>query len=407
MKNTILKLNAIVDSALKTHQKGEKFFDKIDDELKSPKNEDIILKLFEKIYHDFGFNYNMVISGGFSDYIQYLIKHSKVICKGNVFQVSGSLTSHKGELGKIKTHKQVLPMHKRADISEQDFIFVDDSYFSGTTEVAVNEYLKNFKSKVIKTYVIYDGNFRDDINLVSLYNYFDHHHGVKKPVEILLEYLYKLKDIPYDIYEKKIVRGEITTLFDLKNQVNKFHDKVHDHIHINPFAHNESISENKEKDFILQVFSDITEEFGYQIYENRLFKKDEIIPEEQEIRFGVILRKYKFCEFFKSDDVSLPHRGIPYYLKPYEDTYLIQYYRLKTAGDFEEEISEYLKNMSSILSDDGYKVEALLFSSFLGSSSQGSTIKIVVQKIPKIVESRIMNWSRFINESLDSVRYSM
>ena len=57
--------------------------------------------------------------------------------------------------------------------------------------------------------------------------------------------------------------------------------------------------------------------------------------------------------------------------------------------------------MSSILSDDGYKVEALLFSSFLGSSSQGSTIKIVVQKIPKIVESRIMNWSRFINESLE------
>ena len=239
MKNTIIKLNSIVDTALKTYQKGEKFFDKIDDEIKKPQNQDIVLKLFEQIYSEFGYNYNMVISGGFSDYIKYLIHHSQVICKGAILQVSGSLTSHKGELGRITQNKEVSVISQTHDFTDKDFIFVDDSYFSGTTGVSINDYLKKFNSKVIKTYVIYDGNLHksNDSSIYALYNYFEHHHGVEKPVDVLLEYLYKIKDIPYDVYQQKIIGGEITTLYDLKNQINQFRQSVGDQTVINPYAH--------------------------------------------------------------------------------------------------------------------------------------------------------------------------
>ena len=251
MKNTILKLNSIVDSALKTHQKGDKFFVKIDDALKRPENQDIIHKLFEQVYSEFGYEYNLVLSGSFSNYILYLIRHDHIICKGNILQVSGHLTSHQGEIGKITKNKEVEVASQRSDFSNQDFIFVDDSYFSGTTEMAINEFLKKFNSKVIKTYVIYDGNFHSKgevSHIVSLYNYFEHHHGVEKPVEVLLEYLYKMKDIPYDIYQQKIISGEITTLYDLKNQINQFHSKVGDHqTTINPFQHDLKLESIKIK----------------------------------------------------------------------------------------------------------------------------------------------------------------
>ena len=185
MDSPIIKLNNIISDVIKNCPKGDNFFDIVDDQIKDPKNKDIIFKLFEEIYEDFGYEYNMVLSGEFSEYIIHLVKKSKIICNGTILQVSGSLTSHKGELGKIIKNKEVSIIYKKEDISEKNFIFVDDSYFSGTTEKSINEYLAKFNSRIIKTYVVYDGNIKKDPNRIHLYNYFDNHKGVKMPIRII------------------------------------------------------------------------------------------------------------------------------------------------------------------------------------------------------------------------------
>ena len=56
------------------------------------------------------------------------------------------------------------PIKQNGDISNKKFIFIDDSYFSGTTEKVIEKYLNKFNSTIEKTYVIYDGNINKDRN---------------------------------------------------------------------------------------------------------------------------------------------------------------------------------------------------------------------------------------------------
>ena len=66
------KIDSIVKSISSEIPGGNKFFDKIDDAIKKNENQDIILELFNRIYNDFNFNFNMIISGGFGDLVMYL-----------------------------------------------------------------------------------------------------------------------------------------------------------------------------------------------------------------------------------------------------------------------------------------------------------------------------------------------
>ena len=71
--DVIKKIDNIVKSISSTDSGGNTFFDRLDSEMKDPKNKFIIIKLFEKIYSDFGTNFNLVISGGFGDLIMFLL----------------------------------------------------------------------------------------------------------------------------------------------------------------------------------------------------------------------------------------------------------------------------------------------------------------------------------------------
>ena len=57
------KVTSIVDKILSNQPGGEEFFDKIDDAVKSPKNKDITIGLFNKIYSKYGHNFNLALSG--------------------------------------------------------------------------------------------------------------------------------------------------------------------------------------------------------------------------------------------------------------------------------------------------------------------------------------------------------
>jgi hypothetical protein len=200
---------------------GNRFFDEIDSIIKNPKNLYIILHLFKKIYSDFGYDYNLVVSGEFGNLIGYLIKKGDIICKGTILQVSGGITSHFTDMDKIKKVKEVHIQKKRGEINNKDFIFVDDSYYSGTTEFSINLHLKKFKSRIIKTYIVYDGNDKKSKDRISLYNYYDWNVGSKRTLDDLMGELEKY-DVPREIFREKIIKGDIISIIQLRKEINKF-----------------------------------------------------------------------------------------------------------------------------------------------------------------------------------------
>lgn len=220
--NIIKRIDTIVKDISKTTPGGNIFFDKLDSEIKKTKNIDIIINLFEKIYSDFGLNYNLVISGGFGDLIMSLLKRGDIKCKGSILQVSGGLTSHFNDMDKIKKVKEVIIQKQIGDINNRDFIFVDDSFYSGTTGFSIDVFLKSLGSNIIKTYVVYDGNDTKSSNRIALYNYYDWNVGSQRTIEELMYELEKWKDIPKDYFEKEIMKGEIKSIIQLRKKIDEF-----------------------------------------------------------------------------------------------------------------------------------------------------------------------------------------
>lgn len=220
--NVIKKIDNIVKSISDTTSVGNTFFDRLDSQMKNPQNKDIIIKLFEKIYSDFGTNFNLVVSGGFGDLIMFMLKKDEIKCGGTILQVSGGLTSHFTDMNKIKKSKEVIIQKQTGDIDNKDFIFVDDSFYSGTTGVSIDHFLKKHSSRILKTYVIYDGNDTKSSDRVSLYRYYDWNRGSKRSIEELMSELEKYSDIPSDVFEQRIMQGQITSLIQLRKEINDF-----------------------------------------------------------------------------------------------------------------------------------------------------------------------------------------
>jgi len=220
--NSTEKIDKIVKSISKTTQGGNTFFDQIDLSIKNPKNLDLTLDLFKKIYEDFGLAYNLVVSGGFGDLVMWLIEKQKIKCNGTILQLSGGLTSHFTDMDKIKKAKVAKIEKSIGDFEKKNFIFIDDSYYSGTTGVSINNFLNKVGSKIIKTYVIYDGNDKKSSDRISLYNYYDWNKGSNRTIDELMAELKKYDGIPTDVFHKKIIKGEITSIIQLRKEISQF-----------------------------------------------------------------------------------------------------------------------------------------------------------------------------------------
>lgn len=215
------KMVKIAQDELKSHKGGDIYFNKIDSVLKLTKNIDVIKEVFNQIKAD-NKNFNIVLTGGFGDWILSLIKKRILNVDGNVVMISGSLRGTNNKLGKISKGKDIEILYKKFDIENQEFILFDDSFYSGSTKDAIEKYLRKFNSNIVKTYVLYDGNDEKNPKIKSLYRYYDYHKGTIQKVDILLNYLDSLKlDIPQDILTKKILNKEIQTIMELNNEINK------------------------------------------------------------------------------------------------------------------------------------------------------------------------------------------
>lgn len=67
------------------------------------------------------------------------------------------------------------PEYCEIEAEGKDFIFIDDSYYSGKTARVVQKWMKDHGGKVVKSYVFYDGSYEKRDDVVSLYRYWDHH----------------------------------------------------------------------------------------------------------------------------------------------------------------------------------------------------------------------------------------
>ena len=72
-------------------------------------------------------------------------------------------------------------------IKDQDFIFIDDSYFSGKTAMVVKEEIERLGGKWIGCYVAYDGSKHKEDRIYSLYRYYDYHDLLGRKIEKTLD----------------------------------------------------------------------------------------------------------------------------------------------------------------------------------------------------------------------------
>ena len=165
MKNEMFET---VNGLLEKYIGGQIFFTELDKAVKF--NKDILTELTETVEKEFPFAYT-IASGEIG-----LAKHNLGVQID--FLVQGGL---RFEPDKINLE----PFANR--IKGNQFIFVDDSYFSGKTATVVKEEIERLGGIWLGCYVAYDGSKSKDSNVFSLYRYYDYHDILGRKLEKTLD----------------------------------------------------------------------------------------------------------------------------------------------------------------------------------------------------------------------------
>ena len=152
------KLHSIVNDLLSKHEGGKPFFDALDDAIKDVYNEDMILALLKGNSNEW-----IAASGGFGDRVYNLWKRGKFRCKGIVVFNGKMMTNKTG------VNNWYPPDF---DLSNKDYVYVDDSYFSGGTARKINGFLSEHNSKIKHVSVIYDGSKEKSKLVKSFFRYY-------------------------------------------------------------------------------------------------------------------------------------------------------------------------------------------------------------------------------------------
>lgn len=148
-------LSRMVEECILQHNGGEKFFDTLDEKIRSDEG---LLHYMIHMLDEEDFDV-IIVSGKFGLVFKTFVKHDYPDIK--IAFVNGGL---RGD-GVVTT----------GDIYELDgkkVVFVDDSYYSGTTARKVAEYVKKCGGEITDTYVFYDGSKELNCNVHSMYRYY-------------------------------------------------------------------------------------------------------------------------------------------------------------------------------------------------------------------------------------------
>jgi hypothetical protein len=152
------KLDNIIQDLLDKYKGGRPFFTALDDHIKDGTNEFMILDLAKGLENEF-----ICSSGEFGDKLYELYKSGKLKCREVL--IFG---------GKISTNKTGITPYYPTDfyLDEKEFVYLDDSYFSGRTVKTIDNYLDNFNSRIKEVRVVYDGSKEKLPYVKSIYRYY-------------------------------------------------------------------------------------------------------------------------------------------------------------------------------------------------------------------------------------------
>ena len=150
-----MKISILVNRLLKKHTGGEAYFDELDEEIRKPGNIRLIKTLMAGIDHDT----TIVSTGKFGLWLY------RQFPKHNIYAFDG------GHRTGTKPFA-MLNYSGEGRCRNRSCIFVDDSFYSGTTRNKIDDYIMgNWKSKIVKSLVVYDGSKDRDLSVFSLYRY--------------------------------------------------------------------------------------------------------------------------------------------------------------------------------------------------------------------------------------------
>lgn len=149
------ELDRIVKKMLETHTGGEVFFDHLDEAIRN--NIPVVEELLKSI-PDIE-DKNIILSGNFGQFFRKYLSLIEVQPR-TIIWVPGGLRKD-----------------RRIDLTTlgsaywKEFIFIDDSFYSGKTKNVIDRELNKCSSYITDTYVVYDGSHKKQENVHSLYRY--------------------------------------------------------------------------------------------------------------------------------------------------------------------------------------------------------------------------------------------
>jgi len=152
------KLEDLISNLLLKYEGGRPFFDALDDQIKNSINEDIVISLMRGTEDKY-----VVSSGEFGDRVFNLYNEGKFKCKGMVVYNGKIMTKDKGVTYWYPPD---------FDLNNKEFVFIDDSLFSGKTLSVIENHLREHNSKIEYVSVVYDGSKKKDPKVHSFYRYY-------------------------------------------------------------------------------------------------------------------------------------------------------------------------------------------------------------------------------------------
>lgn len=159
-------INKIVKKCLLHHEGGEKFFDLLDENIRQDKN------LFDHMISfikTFNFDYQGIIVSGkfgsvFSHYISHYVNEQNYFEDKPIICVNGGLRATQPVINLCNIDIELL--------RNKNFIFVDDSFYSGKTRNVISDTLSTYDSKLTHTFVFYDGSLIKEDDVDGFYRWY-------------------------------------------------------------------------------------------------------------------------------------------------------------------------------------------------------------------------------------------
>lgn len=151
------KLNTLVDNLIKEHVGGQQFFSALDESLRKDSSyfEVLMNQIRDEVHEDVV----IIVSGGFGMAFLNWFSSGPHAYDFNAILVPGGLR-HNASL-----------LSEDIFIENKNYIFLDDSFYSGATRNVIKNRITCKGGQLLKTIVVYDGAKTKDPEVEALYRY--------------------------------------------------------------------------------------------------------------------------------------------------------------------------------------------------------------------------------------------